>query len=92
MQYLDVITAVRGANSGQATYINETLARNFWSDLGWDRIMAMVSLLMDQRWDLCNYLWERVTQLGILLGHTVPEVFAEIIQLLNLYSEVQQYE
>jgi len=59
---LDVIAAVRGARSGQATYIAETLFRHFWTDLGQDGVLSMVLLLMDQRWDLRNYLQERIMQ------------------------------
>ena len=60
LQDLDVITAVRGIRSGQATYVAKTLAMNFWSDLGWHGILSMVLLLMDQRWDLSNYLRGRL--------------------------------
>jgi len=82
---------MHGIHSHQATYVTETLASNFRSDLGRDRILAMVLLLMGQRWDLGNYLHECVTQ-GFLASQTLPEVFAEIIQLLDLYSEVQQHK
>jgi len=46
---LDVITAVHGIRSGQATYVAKILDRNFRSKLGWDGILSMVLLLMDQR-------------------------------------------
>jgi len=49
----------------------------------------MVLLLMDQRQDLSHYFCERAIQ-GFTSRHSMPEVFAELIQLLELYSEVRQ--
>jgi len=83
LQDLDVITAVCGARCGQATFIAETMSRNFRSDLGRDGVLARVLLLMDKRWDLGNYLGERVVQ-GLL--HGLPEIFVELMQLLDLDS------
>jgi len=73
---LDVITAVWGIRSGQATHFAKTLARNFQSDLGQDGILPMVLLLIDQRWDLSNYLRETAIQ-SFLSGHHMCEVFAK---------------
>ena len=44
-------------------------------------------MLMDQRWDLGNYLRERAVP-GFLSVHSMSEVFAELMQLLELYSNV----
>jgi len=48
----------------------------------------MVLLLKDQRLDLGNYARESAVQ-GFLSGRSMPEVFAELLLLLELYSEVQ---
>ena len=47
LQDLDVIAAVRGIRLGQATYVAETLDRNFWSDVSRDGILSVVLFLMD---------------------------------------------
>jgi len=46
-------------------------------------------LLVDQRRDLGNYLRVRAIQC-FLSGHSMPKLFAELMQLLELYSKVQQ--
>jgi len=73
------------AHSGHVTYIAETLT------LGHDGILARVLLLMDQQQDLGNYLWECIVQ-GFLVEPSLPEIFAEITWLLDLFSEIQQRE
>jgi len=75
LQDLNILTA----------FVAKTLARNFRSDLGWDRILSTVLLLMYQRQDLSNCLWKRAIQ-GFLSGHSMPKVLAELIQLLECYG------
>ena len=56
-----------------------------------DGVLSMVLLLLDQRRDLRNFLWQWVLQ-SFLSRLTPAEVLSEVTRLLELFSEVQQCE
>jgi len=79
--------AVRMACYGQAELIADTLYSTFRTNLTWDGVLSMVLLLLDQRWDLGNFLQQRALQ-TFCSGLTPAEVLSEVIHLLEHFSEV----
>ena len=84
-----MVHAVWLAHPGQVGLIADTLVSIFCTDSG--RVLSMVLLLLDQRWDIGNFLWERILH-SFLSRLTLAEVLSEVTRLLEHFSEVQQHE